>query len=208
MTRIHRKHPEDSNAGYFVFRNDSLVAYFGDSEIYDADLEPDTLYLYTVFPADYYGGLGTPVEIIVRTPNAKDSMIFDTPMEKWTGISPPLPGKSRGGGPIRIHDKSVYGLSTNVPAEVTFRISRAFEQFEGSVALEDYSNDSVEVEFVILGDGNEIWRSKPSKKGSEENFSISLSQVYRLTLRTEMKRGNGKAYTAWINPILKAKRRP
>lgn len=208
MSRIHRKHPEDTNAGYFVFRNDSLVAYFGDSEIYDADLEPDTLYRYAVFPVDFYGGLGNPLEFIVRTPNARDSMIFYTPMEKWTGISPPLPEKSRGGGAIRVNEKRVYGLSMSVPSEATFRISRAFEQFEGSVAIEDSSDDSIEVEFVISGDGKELWRSKPLKKGLQENFSIPLSQLYRLTLLVEKKRGNGKAYAAWINPVLKAKPRP
>ncbi|HWP30317.1 MAG TPA: NPCBM/NEW2 domain-containing protein [Fimbriimonadales bacterium] len=206
MSSIRRKHPEDTNAGYFVFRNDSLVAYFGDSEIYDAELEPDTLYRYAVFPVDFYGGLGTPVEFIVRTPNARDSMIFDTPMERWTGISPPLPEKSRGGGAISVNEKRVYGLSMSIPSEGTFRISRAFEQFEGTVALEDGSDESVEAEFVILGDGKEIWRSKSLKKGLQENFSIPLSQIYHLTLRVEKKSGSGKAYAAWINPVLKAKR--
>lgn len=198
---------EERVAGHYLFRNDSLVCFFGDMDFIDDEVEPGSAYTFTSVASDYFGNLGEPNRVLVYTPRPIDTLVWGTPIVKRIPYGlPPALGLNSLGKPIMVNKIPTFGMGVDVPSEIEFRIFRAFEKLSGEVALDDGASDETRVEFSIIGDGQILWSSGEMKKTERINYELDVSEVYSLTFKSELKSVEGTMTGAvWINPLLKAK---
>lgn len=102
-----------------------------------------------------------------------------------------------------VMDGNIYtkGLYCEAPSEITFFLDSKYESFKAIIGLYDNTNSSRHilddypgqigcVEFIISGDGNEIFHSTPKTcmdKG--EYISLNIKGVKKLTLLTQICEG-------------------
>lgn len=92
-------------------------------------------------------------------------------------------------------------------ASATYRLGGKYDLFEAAVAINDGVQDGKGSEspltFVILGNGEELWRSRPVQKcGEVQKCSVRLQGVDRLTLKVECQGGPGYAHAVWVEPVV------
>lgn len=95
-----------------------------------------------------------------------------------------------------------HGLSAFVNSESEFNLHGLFDTFTSQVGVDDHSATGVAAEFIILGDGKELWRSGPLKRNDPpQAVKISITGVQKLKLKTRHagpQEGRGQA--DWIEP--------
>jgi hypothetical protein len=102
-------------------------------------------------------------------------------------------GLSIGGRPF---EKGI-GMPTN--SEIEFELNGAYDNFKALVGIDDEHNnkDSV-VEFVVLGDGKELWKSSGLKKeDGAKSVSVDVKNVRRLMLRVRRVGEGGRVHADW-----------
>jgi hypothetical protein len=102
-------------------------------------------------------------------------------------------GLSIGGRPF---EKGI-GMPTN--SEIEFELNGAYENFKALVGVDDEHNnkDSV-VEFAVLGDGKELWKSSGLKKeDGAKAVSVDVKNVQRLMLRARRVGEGGRIHADW-----------
>lgn len=90
---------------------------------------------------------------------------------------------------------------------LVYDLSRGkFQLFRGKVGLNDGAFG--EVQFRIIGDGKELWKSSviakktASKAANDESFLLDVRRIKRLELHVD-DLGNGNSdHSVWINPEL------
>ena len=113
----------------------------------------------------------------------------------------------RGGlvGPVSFGDKSYQQAIVLRPgSEAIYEIKGLYKTLSASVGIGDESNADTEVEFVVLGDDKELFKSGPMKKADGlKPVSVEVSGVQRLVLRAS---GTAERRTrvdaAWVEAIL------
>ena len=90
-------------------------------------------------------------------------------------------------------------------AEIEFEIFGIYETFSAAVGVDDEFNSADgTVEFILEGDGKELWRSTPIKKadGATE-VKISIKGIRKLKLRVRRPEGqSGRAHADWVDAKL------
>jgi NPCBM/NEW2 domain-containing protein/melibiase-like protein/fibronectin type III domain protein/alpha galactosidase C-like protein len=102
-------------------------------------------------------------------------------------------GLSIGGRPF---EKGI-GMPTN--SEVEFELNGAYDNFKALVGIDDEHNnkDSV-VEFAVLGDGKELWKSSGLKKeDGAKTVAVNVKNVRRLMLRVKRVGEGGRVHADW-----------
>ncbi|HYJ87984.1 MAG TPA: NPCBM/NEW2 domain-containing protein [Pyrinomonadaceae bacterium] len=102
-------------------------------------------------------------------------------------------GLSIGGRPF---EKGI-GMPTN--SEIEFELNGAYDNFKALVGIDDEHNnkDSV-VEFAVLGDGKELWKSSGLKKeDGAKAVSVDVKNVRRLMLRVRRVGEGGRIHADW-----------
>ena len=104
---------------------------------------------------------------------------------------------------------SPHGLGMVPPirgsAQMVYALDRRFERFVGAVALDDSTPGTADrpVTFRVLGDGKELWRSKPiGKSGKSFSFEIAVAGVETIELFVDCPGANLGAHTVWLEPRL------
>jgi serine/threonine-protein kinase len=101
------------------------------------------------------------------------------------------------------------GLSMLAPsvgaAQVQYRLGKQYQQFKGTVALHDggwFSGSAVT--FLVLGDGNVLWRSKPIRVHGDypQECSVSVAGVDLLELQVTCTSSNNGVWPVWLDPCL------
>jgi hypothetical protein len=95
------------------------------------------------------------------------------------------------------------GMPTN--SEIEFDARGAYETFTANVAIDDeYNNAEGAVEFSVLGDGRELWRSQPMKKSdSVAAVKAEIKGVRRLMLRVKRSGAEGgRIHADWLDAKL------
>ena len=95
------------------------------------------------------------------------------------------------------------GMPTN--SEIEFDVRGVYETFSASVGLDDEFNSADgTAEFIVKGDGKELWRSKALKKSDGPlPVNIQVKGVNRLTLGVQRTEGqNGRAHADWLDARL------
>lgn len=189
--------------GVYLIRNGAMLGYCPDGDVLDEDVEPLADYTYEVIPVDYSGAPRSGSIVTLRPSWPNDTAMMSVPIWSYHPEDvPPLRGRSLRGGPLAVGGRQLPGLGVASPGGVLYGLYRAFSWFEGFCAMTDDSDGSTT--FVVLGDGVELWRSKPLRAGGSEPFKLDVSGVFLLELRAE---GSADG-AAWVNPVLRAKPRP
>jgi len=95
------------------------------------------------------------------------------------------------------------GMPTN--SDIEFETRGIYETFSAQVGVDDEFNSADgRVEFILEGDGKEIWRSKLLKKvDGLAPVSVSVKGIQKLRLRVRRPEGeSGRAHADWIDAKL------
>ena len=101
------------------------------------------------------------------------------------------------------HYENGIGMPTN--SEIAFEVNGIYDKFSALVGLDDeFNSNDGNVEFVLLGDGNELWHSKQLKKADGAvSVNVAVKGVKKITLSVRRPEGeNGRAPADWVNAKL------
>jgi hypothetical protein len=107
------------------------------------------------------------------------------------------------GGPLSLGGKHYdCGLSSFAGSEIEFDLKGLYGNFTARVGLDAASSTNATAEFIVVADGQELWRSGPMKESDEPRVvDLGISGVQKLILRTEGSGGRRQhAQADWIEP--------
>ncbi len=96
--------------------------------------------------------------------------------------------KAVSGRPISINGKRFEkGIGTHSVSEIEYDLKGIFTNFSAKVGIDDGNrSDKGSVEFIVLGDGKELWRSGVMKKSDGiKEIKLKIDGVKRLLLKVE-----------------------
>ncbi|ADB15385.1 Glycosyl hydrolase family 98 putative carbohydrate binding module [Pirellula staleyi DSM 6068] len=103
--------------------------------------------------------------------------------------------------------RSAHGIfmhpNNKSDARIVYRLDRKFHTFTGAVGISDKLDDRAfsDQTFSILGDGKELWKSRPHRAiSSSQDFQVNVSGVDLLELRVDCHGSSGKAHAVWYAP--------
>jgi hypothetical protein len=105
--------------------------------------------------------------------------------------------------PLSLGDRQYeHGLSSFANSEIEFDLKGFYDRFTALIGLDSTSNDSISVEFLIIADGRELWRSGLLKKSdSPKSVEVDVPGVHKLTLRTVGGEGRrNRSQINWVEP--------
>jgi hypothetical protein len=193
------------NSGYDVFVNDQIVGHTPDAEFPLRGLDPSNAYKVRVKTV-WEDGNASP-----RAAQTKFSIAdLMTDELSLTSIEPRrATGRWRGMeaddelAPLTIHGRSYRGISSFVNAESDFDIHSLFNSFSASVGVEGDSGGDATLEFVVEGDGKELWRSGPVKADEDPKPAlVNIAGVRILSLRVVGPERRSRLQAAWVEPHL------
>src|SRR5437763_6458101 len=92
--------------------------------------------------------------------------------------------------------------------EIEYDMKGLFDTFSALVGIDDATtNQNAGVEFVVLGDGKEVWRSGALKKSdAAKALKIDVAGTHRLVLRVtgsgETQSPQARILADWVNAIV------
>ncbi len=96
------------------------------------------------------------------------------------------------------------GIGARANLETEYDLKGLFDTFSALVGVDDATgNQNATIEFVVLGDGKELWRSGPMKKtDAAKPFKIEIAGVHHLVLRVagggETQGPQGRILADWV----------
>jgi hypothetical protein len=87
-------------------------------------------------------------------------------------------------------------------SEIEFEIRGIYQSFSASVGIDDeFNNNEGGVEFSLIGDGKEFWKSKILKRADGTvPVNVRIDGVQRLILKVKRPEGeSGRAPADWVN---------
>jgi hypothetical protein len=200
------------NAGYQVYLNGVLVGFTPINTFTLRELDPEANY--TVEVKTVWED-GTASE---RKSELKFTLKTLLPREMSLSTMQPLrPGVGRGidlnrtvmGRPLSsAGQRYENGIGTRAYLEIEYDLKGLFETFAALVGIDDATaNQNAAVEFVVLGDGKELWRSSAMKKSdAAKQLKIDVTGVDHLILRVtgggEGQGSQARVLADWLNARL------
>jgi len=174
------------NAGYQVFLDGRMLGYTPDTSYPLRRLDPERTHVLEVRSVWQDGSIGDRHE----TAELEFSLKSLLPEKLFLSSLDPVPtdGRFRMGGAIRIGGE-LFEEGVSVPAglDIEYDLKGLYENFFASVAVDDGVPDDVRLDFVLLGDGRELWRSRGlSKADGLKPVRISISGIRSLILRVSV----------------------
>ena len=102
------------------------------------------------------------------------------------------------------HYENGIGMPTN--SEIEFDIKGIYDEFSASVGIDDeFNNADGGIEFTLLGDGRELWKSKILKKADGAvPVNVNIKGVRKITLKVKRPEGEtGRAHADWVDARLR-----
>jgi hypothetical protein len=90
-------------------------------------------------------------------------------------------------------------------SEIEIEVKGIYDNFSALVGLDDeFNNNDGSVEFILIGDGRELWRSRALKKADGAvPVNVNIKGVRRLLLRVRRSEGqSGRAHADWVDAKL------
>jgi hypothetical protein len=97
-----------------------------------------------------------------------------------------------------MHFENGIGMPTN--SEIEFEIKGIYDEFSALVGIDDeFNNTDGGVEFSLIGDGKELWKSKILKKADGAvAVNVKIKGVQKITLKVKRPEGeSGRAPADW-----------
>ncbi|BCX47094.1 NPCBM/NEW2 domain containing protein [Haloferula helveola] len=99
-----------------------------------------------------------------------------------------------------LHPRGIYA---HAPASHRWSLGGKWKSLDGKVGIGDGSSQG-SCDFVIVGDGKEIWRSGVMKAGSTKPFAVGLEGIKELELKvTDGGDGKSSDWGLWLDPVLR-----
>lgn len=99
---------------------------------------------------------------------------------------------------------SHFGIGWRAPGHVEYALNGKYRTFRTTVAMDDSSESGTQVEFHILGDGKDLWRSFPILRGGGEPCMLDVTGIHVLRLESRFAAGaiddRKPARAAWWDP--------
>lgn len=178
------------SAGYFVYLDGEMLGFTPTPDFPIRGLDPAREYVVSVRTAWYDG---------TSSKNAVESkfrLLGLLPVEMslsdleyvrgtigWGSIHL---NRSVTGRALTIAGKTyATGIGTHAVSEIEYDLHGLFTEFSGTVGIDDDNeSDQGSVEFTVVGDGRELWRSGILKKADgAKPFKVDVRGVQRLMLR-------------------------
>jgi hypothetical protein len=180
------------NAGYQVYLDGRLLGYTPNTSFPLRRLEPDRTYTAEVRAVWNDGSIGErhkTAELKFSLRSLLPDGVSLTELEPVRGTVRP-----EGGRPIVIGGKPyAKGISGFSGSEVEFDVKGLYGEFSALAVVNDGSPDDGQLEFIVSGDGRELWRSGPLKKADgPKPVKIGVACVRRLVLRVADADGGGQ----------------
>ncbi|KJF43568.1 hypothetical protein LH29_10610 [Draconibacterium sediminis] len=195
--------------GYKVYLDGKEMGYTPDCSFSIAELDLHRKYQVEVQTV-WYDGTGSgeraTIEFVPAELVKKELFLNDlSPVRTKLGWRVHQTNRSVSGNGL-VLDGELYhqgiGLPTN--SELEYRLDKGFTTFEALVGIDDANGKEGNVEFVLIGDGRELWKSGWVKKSDPgQKVSVDIRQVKRLTLRVNRgEGGNTGDQSEWVNAKL------
>ena len=195
------------NAGYQVYLNGQLLGYSPTASFPIRNLDPSGSYtaeIKTVAEGGRESVNNAKLEFSPAALTPAELPLTQLEPVRFTGdwrgfeIGDQLPHAPLSLGGVR-HES---GLAAFAGSEIEFDLKGLYQKFTALAGMDDTSDDHAVIDFVVLGDGRELWRSGPLKKtGAPKAIELNLTGVHLLTLRTI---GNGddenRSQADWAEP--------
>jgi hypothetical protein len=96
------------------------------------------------------------------------------------------------------------GLSSFAGSEIEFDLKGLYDKFSALAGIDDSSGATATAEFLVIGDGKELWRSGELKKSdAPKSVEVSITGVHKLILRTTSAGGRrNRIQSDWAEPII------
>ena len=195
------------NVGYQVYLNGELLGYTPQNSFPITGLDPKTAYTVEVKTVWEDGTLNP--RKVERQFNIADLL----PSEMYlTELEPIRTGGGRGmgggrsvpAGPLTVGGKQYErGIGARAGSDVEYSIKGAFSTFSAQMSIDDReTNVNANVEFILIGDGKELWRSGGMlKTDGLKPVQVNIAGVKQLVLRvTDFTGGSGRYQVDWIDP--------
>jgi hypothetical protein len=197
------------NSGYQVYLNDKLQGYTPIAQFPIRGLDPLSNYTARVKTVAEDGRESA------RSAQVKFSIESMVPSELSLTQLEPLhsTGRWRGfeidemlaGGAATIGDNHYeHALRAFVNSEAEFDLKGLYKKFSALAGLDGNSNESSTAEFIVLGDGKELWRSGSVTRSEPKPVEVDVTGIQKLTLRSTSDAGRRtRAQSVWANPVVK-----
>jgi len=192
------------NGGYQVFLNGELLGYTPQNSFPIRGLNPNIEYTVgvgTVWEDGTASSRRVESRFTIKTMLPAEMYLSDlVPVQTVTGM--------RGRGGVGITTPSIGGkrfehiMNTRTNSESEYDLKGIFSAFSVSMGIDDAgTNEQASVEFVVIGDGKELWRSGALKKSDGvKQVQVTVTSVQRLILRvTDASGGTGRFSADWVD---------
>lgn len=198
------------NAGYQVYLNGALIGYAPTNTFPLRGLDPEATYTAEVRTIWEDGTLSE------KKAELKFTIKSMLPREMFlTALEPLRPGiggrgleinSALSGRPLTIGGQRYEGgIGTRANLEIEYDLKGLFDNFSVLVGVDDGNNNAnASVEFIVLGDGKELWRSGVLKKSdAAKPLKIDITGVRRLVLHaTGTGENSGRIQADWVDAKL------
>ncbi|HSB26222.1 MAG TPA: NPCBM/NEW2 domain-containing protein, partial [Pyrinomonadaceae bacterium] len=203
------------NAGYQIYLNGLPIAFTPTNSFTLRGLDPETNYTVEVKTV-WEDGTGSErkseLKFTLKSLLPQEmSLVMFAPLRPGIGGRGIEVNRALTGRPLSIagqHYESGIGARSNL--EIEYDLKGLFDTFSAFVGVDDATgNQNAAIEFVILGDDKELWRSGPMKKSdTAKALQIDLTGVRHLVLRVSGGEGQGsqaRILADWVNPTVARK---
>jgi hypothetical protein len=189
------------NVGYKVYLNGKLLGYTPNPSFPVAGLDPDQTYTVEVQTVWEDGTASEKkAELKLATRALLPDELFLSDLDPIRAIRVDL---GRTGRPLSLGGRRYdRGLSTRLNSEAEYVIKGLCRSLSVQAGIDDSSTETAAAEFVILGDGKELWKSGTLKKADgSKSAAVDVTGVDRLVLRViGFGRPNERGQADWVNP--------
>lgn len=195
--------------GYQVWLNGRLLGLTPSQVFALRDLDPDTSYSAEVKTVWQDGTVSEKKAVLQFTLKQllPDEVFLSEldPLRQTPGWRQAELDRNFNGGGLSIsgkHFEKGIGMPTN--SEIEFELNGTYANFSALVGIDDEHNNKDSIaEFVVLGDGKELWRSGGIKKADgAKAVKVNVKDVRRLMLRVRREGEGGRIHADWVDAKL------
>lgn len=197
------------NNGYDVSLNGALIGHASEAQFPLRGLNPANAYTAEV-KTGWEDGKSSP-----RAGEVKFTLASLLPNElSLTELEPQKSnGRWRGfeadevlsGAPLLIHGHHYRGLSSFANSQSEYDIKGLFTSFSASVGVDGQAASETPLEFIVMGDGKEIWHKSEVVSGQDPvPVHLDITGVHTLTLQAKGPGRRSRLQADWVEPKLGA----
>jgi hypothetical protein len=200
------------NAGYQVYLNGVLVGFTPTNTFTLRELDPEANYtveVKTVWDDGSGSDKKSELKFTLKALLSRElSLAALQPLRANTGRGFDI-NRTLTGRPLSIaNQRYENGIGTRNNLEIEYDLKGLFDTFTALAGVDDATaNQNAAVEFVVLGDGKELWRSGPMKKSdAAKQLKIEVTGIRHLILRVsgggEGQGPQARILVDWVNASL------